>query len=94
MAKRRGKKQVELQGQVLINYHPNDDSIRITSNDKDLTKLKSGFQVALRKGTTEETALRDLLIEKGVIDARPQAHLPSMLDGTKTISEKWDQIFI
>lgn len=60
----KNKKYVTLEG-VRVSYRSKDDSIQITSTDDDLTG--ENFHLVLKKGTDSEKALRNILVDQGLI---------------------------
>lgn len=72
----KNKRFVELQG-VRVYYNNKDNTIQIITTDPDVTGKP--FQIVLSQGTPTEETLRELLVEKEVLneeDAYPQNFLP------------------
>jgi len=73
------KKYINLEG-VRVSYRPKDDSIQITSTDEDLAG--ENFQLVLKKNTDAEQALRNILVDKGLIKEELREDKSSLLPTT------------
>lgn len=59
---------------VRVSYNPKEDSVHLTSGDPDVQS--TGFHINLSPGTRTEIALRNLLIEQGLISPRFSTSTP------------------
>jgi len=87
---------LELEG-VRVSYRPKDDTIHITSTDRDL--VGEDFHLTLKQGSPSEDALRNLLKKQGLINdldpLLPQNALPKMAAypfGREVVSAAWSDI--
>lgn len=67
----RNKKYVELEN-VRVSYSSKDDSVHLTANDPDM-KDKGGLHIPLYGGSAVEAKLRQLLVDKELIDYNEDA---------------------
>ena len=80
---------LELEG-VRVTYRPKDDTIHITSKDKDLQS--EGFHLTLKNGTPSEDSLRRLLTEKGLIKPTASNKLSSFIKYPFDAAPSWSKI--
>jgi S-DNA-T family DNA segregation ATPase FtsK/SpoIIIE len=80
---------LELEG-VRVTYRPKDDTIHITSKDKDLQS--EGFHLTLKNGTPSEDSLRQLLTEKGLIKPTASNTLPNFAKYEFDAAPSWNEI--
>lgn len=88
----KNKKYITLED-MRVAYRPKDDTIHLTSADKDLEA--DGFRLALKRGTESEAALRSLLYVNGMIDAeKSNADLPKRVFINFSNTTPADQIYL
>jgi DNA segregation ATPase FtsK/SpoIIIE-like protein len=79
---------------VRVAYRPKDDTIHLTSTDRDLAG--EGFRLTLKPGTETDQILRELLYEKGLInqELNTDGLLPTVASLKLDASTPWYSIAI
>ena len=90
----KNKKYLELQG-VRVYHNKKDNTIQLITTDPDLTGKP--FQITLSNGTPTDQSLRELLLEKEVLNEEevyPQYYVPTFAerDEYTSISTAWNEI--
>lgn len=87
MSRRAFNKKFLTLSNVRVAYRPQDDTIHLTSTDKDLAG--EAFRVTLKPGTESDQILRDLLYKKGLIHEKStiSGNLPKL--ALRDLNSEW-----
>lgn len=94
MSRRAFNKKYLTLSNVRVAYRPKDDTIHLTSTDRDLAG--EGFRLTLKPGTETDQILRQLLFEKGLINQKSNTDglLPTVASLKLDASTPWYSLAI